>query len=78
MCIRDRSNILSAFDKELIGPALTLKNSLLPIILDVILTPFSTISPIATDIKKAVDEKVNTLVVAIPIESDNDTYLKSV
>ncbi len=47
-------------------------------ILDVILTPFSTISPIATDIKKAVDEKVNTLVVAIPIESDNDTYLKSV
>tara|TARA_A100001037_G_scaffold303177_1_gene336557 strand:+ start:707 stop:901 length:195 start_codon:yes stop_codon:yes gene_type:complete len=47
-------------------------------ILDVILTPFSTISPIATDIKKAIDEKVNTLVVAIPIESDNDTYLKSV
>lgn len=47
-------------------------------ILDVILTHFSTISPIATDIKKAVYEKVITLVVAIPIESDNDTYLKSV
>ena len=39
---------MSAFDKELIGPALTLKNSLLPIILDVILTFSSPANLIAT------------------------------